>query len=249
MSRKIILENAVFNLESALNAQSAGADRIELCDNPAEGGTTPSYGILERARKLLNIDVFAMIRPRGGDFVYSDYEYESMKADIMTCKRLGVDGVVLGILKSDGTLDSERCKELIQVASPMPVTCHRAFDLTPNAEAALNDCIQAGFSRILTSGGKKSAEQGVKAISEMVRMADGNIVVMAGVGINADNVKKIVEETGVSEIHFSARVFRESEAERHNHEFSLLDQLPSDSGMFVCDPEKIRAVRKVLEIF
>ena len=247
MSRKIILENAVFNLESAINAQSAGADRIELCDNPAEGGTTPSYGILERARKLLNIDVFAMIRPRGGDFVYSEFEFEAMKADVMTCKRLGIDGVVLGVLKSDGTIDTDRCKELIQVASPLPVTCHRAFDLTPHAEAALNDCIQAGFTRILTSGRAKTAEHGIKTIGELVRLASGNIQIMAGVGIHAGNAKKIIEETGVSEIHFSARVYRESDAERHNHQISLLDQLPSDSGIFICDPEKIKAVKRAVE--
>ncbi|MBM3178426.1 MAG: copper homeostasis protein CutC [Bacteroidetes bacterium] len=247
MNKSIILENAVFNLESALNAQLAGADRIELCDNPAEGGTTPSFGVLERARKLLNIDVFAMIRPRGGDFVYSDYEFEAMKADIMTCKRLGMDGVVLGILRSDGSMDTDRCKELIQVASPMPVTCHRAFDLTPHAEAALHDCIQAGFSRILTSGRAATAEDGIETLRGLVKLADGNIVIMAGVGVHAGNVKKIVEETGVSEIHFSARTYRDSDAERHNHRISLLDQLPSDSGVFICDPEKIKAVRKALE--
>ena len=238
----ITTEIAVFNIESALNAQAAGAHRIELCDNPAEGGTTPSFGVIEAVRRRLNIDVMVMIRPRGGDFIYSKEEYEAMKSDIMAAKRLGMDGVVLGILDAGGRIDEERCRELIQLARPMSVTCHRAFDLTPDAEEALEACVRAGFDRILTSGRKPSAAEGITLLKKLHEQAAGRIMILAGVGINAGNVRTIVEGTGVTEVHFSARVYRESDALRHNMDIRLTDPLPSDGGVFVADTEKIKAV-------
>lgn len=239
-------EIAVFNIESALNAASAGAHRIELCDNPAEGGTTPSIGIMEAVRRRLNIDVMVMIRPRGGDFVYSPEEYEAMKSDIMAAKRLGMDGVVLGILDDQGRIDEARCAELILLARPMVVTCHRAFDLTPDPLEALEACIRCGFDRILTSGRAASAAEGVSILKELQQAATGRITVLAGVGINAGNVREVVESTGVQEVHFSARVYRESGARRHNAGICLTDHLPSDSGSFIADPERIRSVLEAL---
>lgn len=242
----ILIENAVFNIPAALQAQAGGADRIELCDNPAEGGTTPSAGVIDTVRRKLNIDVFVMIRPRGGDFIYSEDEYGAMKADIMACKRAGIDGVVFGILNEEGKIDVERCKELILLAKPMSVTLHRAFDLTPDPEAALFDAIAAGFDRILTSGRAISAEHGIDLLKKLVDLSQGSVKIMAGVGVHAGNARRIVEETGVEELHFSARTWQESSAPRHNNAISLLETLPSDSGMYVADPEKIRAVRASL---
>ncbi len=238
------IENAVFNIESALLAQSAGADRIELCDNPAEGGTTPGIGVVEIVRRNLNIDMYVMIRPRGGDFHYSKLEFEAMKIDLMNAKRLGADGVVFGILQDDGRIDIDRCRELILLARPMGVTCHRAFDLTRDPMEALEDCVTAGFDRILTSGREPSAVEGTSLISDLQQAAAGRILIMPGVGINAENVRTIVENTGVKEVHFSARTFKESAFQRHNNKINLLDNLPSDSGQFVVDPEKIKAVRQ-----
>lgn len=243
----VLIENAVFNIRAALNAQEGGADRIELCDNPAEGGTTPSPGVIDVVRRKLNIDVFVMIRPRGGDFVYSADEYAAMKSDIMACKRAGIDGVVFGILGTDGRIDVERCRELILLARPMAVTLHRAFDLTPDPEAALFDAIAAGFDRILTSGRAESAEKGTALLKKLVQQSAGAIRIMAGVGINAGNVRKIVDETLVEEIHFSARSWHESNDIRHNTAISLLENLPSDSGYYLADPGKIRAVREALD--
>jgi copper homeostasis protein len=238
------IENAVFNIESALLAQAAGADRIELCDNPAEGGTTPGIGVVEIVRRNLNIDLYVMIRPRGGDFHYSKLEFEAMKIDLMNCKRLGADGVVFGILNEDGRIDIDRCRELILLARPMGVTCHRAFDLTREPMEALEDCVTAGFDRILTSGRASAAAEGISIIGQLQRAAAGRISIMAGVGINAENVKTILEKTNVKEVHFSARTFRESQFQRHNSSINLLDKIPSDSGQFVVDTEKIKAVRQ-----
>ncbi len=239
-------EIPVFNIASALNAQAAGASRIELCDNPAEGGTTPSVGVMDAVRRKLNIDIMVMIRPRGGDFVYSSDEYDAMKADIMAAKRMGMDGVVIGILDVDGRIDIERNRELILLAKPMQVTCHRAFDLTPDPMEALEACISAGFDRILTSGRERNALAGKALLGELVKTAEGRITILAGVGINDSNVAEIIRSTGVSEVHFSARVWQGSGAARHNDSISLVDALPSDSGVYVADPDRIRAVLKVV---
>lgn len=200
----MIVEVVVYNIASALNAQTGGADRIELCDNPGEGGTTPSAGTIEVVRKNLSIDVYVMIRPRGGDFLYSRYEFHAMKRDIAMAQRLSADGVVLGILKPDGTLDVDRCGELIAFARPMKVTCHRAFDMTRDPFETLEACIDAGFDRILTSGGHATAAEGVSKIAELVRQAQGRITIMPGSGINEQTVAAVVRGTGAKEIHFSA---------------------------------------------
>ena len=162
------LEIVVYNIESALKAQEGQADRIELCDNPAEGGTTPSYGTIETIRQNLNIDVFVMIRPRGGDFHYSNDEFHAMKHDIDQCKKLSADGVVLGILTADGRIDKKRCQELIARARPMKVTCHRAFDMTSDPLEALEDCIEVGFDRILTAGQQAQAIKGADLIAQLI---------------------------------------------------------------------------------
>jgi copper homeostasis protein len=240
------IEIVVFNIESALRAQEGGADRVELCDNPSEGGTTPSFGTIESVRQNVNLDVFVMIRPRGGDFHYSNYEFHCMKRDIDQCQRLSADGVVFGILSADGTLDKKRCKELIDRARPMKVTCHRAFDMTRDPFEALEDCIEVGFDRILTSGHQTTALKGTAVIAELVKKANGLIAIMPGSGVNEDTVVKIVSETSVKEIHFSATAFRESEMQYRN---LAIAGMGSDEGSEfkyrTVDPERVKAMRKL----
>ncbi|TMP89933.1 MAG: copper homeostasis protein CutC [Verrucomicrobia bacterium] len=200
------LEICAYSLESAIAAQAGGANRVELCSDPAQGGITPSYGSIVVARQELNVELHVIIRPRGGDFLYSPPEFEVMREDIQLCRRLGVDGVVLGILLPDARVDKERCRELAQLARPMSVTFHRAFDMTADAFAALEDVIEIGCHRILTSGHADSALQGASLIAELVERAGERVIVMAGAGISEENLAQLVETTGALEFHASARM-------------------------------------------
>jgi copper homeostasis protein len=242
------VEIVVYNIESALRAQEGGADRIELCDNPGEGGTTPSYGTIELVRQNVSLDVFVMIRPRGGDFHYSSYEFHSMKRDISQCQKLSVDGVVFGILNPDGTIDKKRCKELIAQCRPMKVTCHRAFDMTTDPFQALEDCIEVGFDRILTAGQQAVAAKGAELIGEIIKKANGRIAIMPGSGVNEDTVGEIVSKSGATEIHFSATAFRNSDMKFRNQQIAGMG---SDEGsefkLRTVDPERVRAVRAIAE--
>jgi copper homeostasis protein len=242
------VEIVVYNIESARKAQEGGADRIELCDNPGEGGTTPSFGTIESVRQHVSLDIFVMIRPRGGDFHYDSYEFHSMKRDISTCQKLSVDGVVFGIVNADGTIDKKRCKELIDKARPLKVTCHRAFDMTKDPFQALEDCIEAGFDRILTSGRHIHAVQGVDLIKELIKRADGRIAIMPGSGVNENTVEEIVSKTGAKEIHFSATAFRESAMVYRNEQISGMG---SDEGsefkLRTVDPERVKKIRSLAE--
>jgi len=242
------IEIVVYNIESALRAQEGGADRIELCDNPGEGGTTPSFGTIESVRQNVNLDVFVMIRPRGGDFHYSNYEFHCMKRDIDQCQKLSADGVVFGILNADGTLDKKRCKELIDRARPMKVTCHRAFDMTRDPFQALEDCIEVGFDRILTSGHQTAASKGTLLIAELIKKANSRIAIMPGSGVNEETVEKIVSETGAKEIHFSATAFRESVMQYRN---MAIASMGSDEGAEfkyrTVDADRVRVMRKLAE--
>lgn len=244
----MILEVVVYNIESALHAQKGGADRIELCDNPAEGGTTPSFGTLEIVRQAVSLDVYAMIRPRGGDFAYSAYEYHAMKRDIEMCKRASLDGVVLGILKPDGTLDKDRCRKLIEAARPMKVTCHRAFDMTRDPVEALEACIEVGFDCILTSGRQPIAAHGISLIRDLVKQAHGRISIMAGSGVNEANVAALVRETNVPAVHFSAKLFHDSVMQYRNQAISGMG---SDEGAEFkyrsVDEEVVRRMRSLVE--
>ena len=242
------IEVAVYNIESALRAQEGSADRIELCDNPGEGGTTPSYGVVEVVRRNINLDVFVMLRPRGGDFCYSNDEFYSMKRDLLQYQKLSVDGLVVGILNPDGTIDKKRCKELIEKARPLKVTCHRAFDMTRNPLEALEDCIEIGFDRILTSGQQAKASLGAELIAELVRKASGRIKIMPGSGINESNVVDIVAKTGVTEIHFSAVTFRNSPMIFRNPQIAGMGAAEGDEyEVRTVDPEKVRRVRQLAE--
>ncbi|RYY68536.1 MAG: copper homeostasis protein CutC [Chitinophagaceae bacterium] len=200
------LELIAFNIQSCIDAQAAGAQRVELCANPAEGGTTPSYGFIKAARDKLTIDLYPIIRPRGGDFVYTDDEFEIMKSEIKVCKVFGCNGIVVGMLHADGSVDKLRCKELIDLAKPLGVTFHRAFDRSRDLLQALEDVIEIGCERILTSGGFPTAVDGSAMIAELIKHARGRIVIMPGSGVRSGNIKKLAQETGAVEFHSSARM-------------------------------------------
>ena len=201
-----MVEVCANGVESCLAAQEGGADRVELCAGIPEGGTTPSYGEIQVARRVLtSTRLHVIIRPRGGDFLYSDLEVERMAADIAVCRELGVDGVVFGCLKADGTLDMDKNRYLMQCSHGMSVTLHRAFDRAADPVQALEDAIALGFDRILTSGQQPKAMQGVELLAQLHRQAAGRIILMAGSGVTEENIRDIREATGLTEFHFSAR--------------------------------------------
>lgn len=197
------LEICVDSVESAIAAAYGGAERIELCSALSEGGITPSAGLIGAVRAAIGIQLFVIIRPRGGNFVYSDRELDVMRTDILEAKARNVDGVVLGILTSDNTIDTQRTSELIQLARPLQVTFHRAFDVCPDVDRALEDVIACGADRLLTSGGKSDAVKGMSTIAALQRKAGDRIRIMAGGGIRISNVRHLAARTGIREIHTS----------------------------------------------
>lgn len=199
------------SVESCVEAQRGGADRVELCAGIPEGGTTPSYGDIVMARKLLiTTKLHVIIRPRGGDFLYSDLEREIMLEDVRMARRLGVDGVVFGVLTSDGDIDMDFIRQLMAESEGMSVTFHRAFDVCRNPFVALEQIIELGCDRILTSGQMPKAEDGVDLLKQLVEKAGDRIIIMPGCGVNAGNIAKIAQITGAKEFHFSARSKHES---------------------------------------
>ena len=203
----MIIEIAVFSLEAAIAAYQAGAHRIELCTAAAEGGLTPSAATMRLAKKYVKIPIHVMIRPREGDFCYSEKEFESMLLDIAAAKMVGMQGIVAGILNTDGTVDEKRTAILVDAAAPMNVTFHRAFDMVSDQDKALEAIIYAGCARILTSGGQQTAPKGIDKLADLVSKAGDRISIMPGSGVNLSNLKQIAEVTGAKEIHLSARTF------------------------------------------
>lgn len=199
-----VLEIAVFNIQSALVAQAAGADRIELCENPYDGGTTPSYGTLKTVTEKITVPVFPIIRPRGGDFLYTDEEFEVMQKDLLLCKQLGFQGAVLGLLNADGAIDTERTKRLVDLAYPLEITFHRAFDRARDPLDSMEAIISAGCSRILTSGQKPNVGDALERIRQLVQQADDRIIILPGSGVRSGNLRSVME-TGAEEFHSSAR--------------------------------------------
>jgi copper homeostasis protein len=197
------LEICIDSVESAIAAAKGGADRIELCSALSEGGITPSFGLIRAVREAANIQLYIIIRPRGGNFVYSERELDVMRRDIASAKEHGADGVVLGVLKPDNTVDRERAGELVELARPLQVTFHRAFDACQNFNDALEDVITCGAARLLTSGGRPEAVKGLKTIAGLERQACGRIRIMAGGGIRIGNVRTIALRTGIHEVHSS----------------------------------------------
>ena len=204
MSSNAKLEIACFNLESALIAQENGADRVELCAGIEVGGTTPNFEIVKQAREKLSIDLYVMIRPRGGNFVYSDEEFQLMQADIVALKQLNVDGFVFGILKEDQTINYEQNKVLIDLAKPLPCTFHRAFDEVINPFQALEQLIDCGFKTILTSGQAQNVMEGINRLTELVTKANNRITIMPGGGLRSTNIETMQQNTKAIFYHSSA---------------------------------------------
>ncbi len=223
------LEICIDSLESALIAQKAGAHRVELCSDLLEGGITPSYGLIKSVRKALYIDLSVMIRPRGGDFCYSNEEFVVMKEDIKMAKELGANCVVLGILTPDGQIDISRTSELVELAKPMQVTFHRAFDFTRDPYQALEDVISLGADRILTSGQEPIAIQGKELIKDLVALSKERISIMAGSGVNPDNKTELLDYCGVKELHLSAKTTKNSLMNFPTERLSLTSNLPANS--------------------
>jgi copper homeostasis protein len=237
-----MLEICCFSLESCLIAQKAGANRVELCGGMLEGGTTPSAGLIRLARQNLHIKLYIMIRPRGGDFCYSDAEFEVMKADILTAKNLGVDGVVFGILNPDGSVDKTRTSELVNLAKPLKVTFHRAFDVAKNPFQALEEIIDCGCERILTSGQKNTAIEGIDLLETLVEKSNNRIKIMAGSGVNAQNAKQLLD-IGVHSLHMTGKSIQESKMTFRKPDVSMINSsLSSEYEVYEADFEKCKAV-------
>ena len=203
--KKYIIEIATSDFTTTQSAVEGGADRIELCANLAEGGTTPPYGIIKQCRKAFNVDIYPIIRPRGGDFLYTDDEFNIMIEDIKVCKKLNCDGIVIGLLNSDGSIDMKRTSYLVDIAYPKGVTFHRAFDRCKDPFEALEQLIEIGCERILTSGQQPSVVDGVELVTELNKIAADRIIIMPGSGVRKENIKMLAEKTGCTEFHSSLR--------------------------------------------
>ncbi len=243
------LEICVDSVESAINAQSAGADRVEFCDNLIEGGTTPGFGSIVSARNNLNIKLHVLIRPRGGDFFYSDLEYDIMRRDIEICGESGVDGIVAGILLPGGNIDIDRSAKLFEFAYPMSGTFHRAFDMCGDPVQGLEDVISTGASRLLTSGLKNKAQDGIELLRQLVIQAGERIIVMPGGGIDETNTALILTATKAKEIHLTGRKIIDSEMifRRQGINMGGIKGVPEFSRK-VADPEIIKKIIDVLKM-
>ncbi|MFP5210416.1 MAG: copper homeostasis protein CutC [Acidobacteriota bacterium] len=243
----MVLEICVDSLESAIVAAKGGAERIELCSDLMEGGITPSAGLIQAVRNAVAIDLFVMIRPRGGDSVYSIRELEVMEKDIAVARQLGANGVVLGVLRRDGRVDIRRTEQLVKLALPMQVTFHRAFDMTPDLEQACEDVIAAGAHRILTSGGKQTARKGGAQIARLVKRAGTRVGVMAGSGINARNAVELARVTGAAEFHASLRKQVKNPVRYSKSGLSIGVPKSAELVRFVLAEADVRALRQALD--
>ena len=242
-AHRLRIEACVNSVESAIEAEAGGAYRVELCDNLFDGGTTPSIGAIEAARKELGIKVNVIIRPRGGDFLYSDLELDIMKTDVVAARTAGADGVVFGILKADGAVNMEQSQQLVELAGPMSTTFHRAFDMCADPFAGLEDLIALGIDRVLTSGQRPSAMEGAALTAKLVDAARGRMIVMPGVGIDETNITELIRLTGACEFHVLAERPVESEMVFQNpHVFMGTDPEQPEFERPVCDSEAIRAI-------
>jgi len=237
-----ILEIAANSLDSALAAEQGGATRIELCAALEVGGLTPSPGLIELVRKRVRIPVYVLIRPRAGDFVYTDAEFDTMQRDIEHCVALGCEGVVIGALDENGAINVPRCRLLVATAGKLGVTFHRAFDMTRDLAAALEDVIALGCERVLTSGGAPNALAGAETIRDLVRQAGARLRVMPGAGIDASNVATIRSITAANEFHASAKRLLPSRLRAANPQ-----DLGMSGGEWRTDAERVRAIARALQ--
>lgn len=239
----LLTEICVDSPEGVTAARDGQADRVELCDNLVEGGTTPSIGSIKMARRVGGIKLHVIIRPRGGDFLYTDVEFDTMRMDVEAARSARVDGIVIGLLTADGDIDKERTAELVTLARPMAVTFHRAFDVCRDPLAALKDLIELDIDRVLTSGQKADAESGAAKIKELVEAAGESISVIACGSIDETNASEIAKATGASEFHFTAFEDVESEMEFRNENVKMgADDSSSEYVRKVTSAEKVAAV-------
>jgi len=229
------------HIHSCVQAEKAGATRIELCAGLCEGGITPSYGLIREAVRKLIIPVHVMIRPRGGDFLYSDDEFDAMKQDVRLCKSLGAAGIVTGLLKRNGSIDIEKSKQIVELAYPLPATFHRAFDRARNPEDAIKAIIDAGFERILSSGQAETVVAGTSLLTNLIQQFGNDIIIMPGAGIDAGNIAQIAKATGATEFHLSAKLQSTSAMEYINSQMNEELKVPS------VDMEMIKSIRAILE--
>lgn len=229
------------SVESAVNAEKGGAARVELCCNLVEGGTTPSLGMLRMVKRAVAIPVFVMIRPRGGDFLYSDSEFDVMKEDLKILKENGADGIVFGVLTPDGGIDTERSRELVCLARPLPVTFHRAYDMVRDPLQSLEVLVEMGVDRVLTSGHDGTALEGLPLLGKLVNVARGRIKVVPGGGITEHNLRRILQDSGAVEFHCSARRPRSSSMEYCNASVSMGAKFgPPEFSVQVANEERVR---------
>jgi copper homeostasis protein len=236
-----ILEVCAFTIQTCIIAERAGAARVELCDNPIEGGTTPSYGTIKQVRDKIGIDLFPIIRPRSGNYFYNEDEYAIIKHDIQICRELGCNGISVGTQTIDAEIDTEWLKRIVEWAGPMSVTCNRAFDGTPDPLKSLEELIACGCRRVLTSGQKSAAPDAGQLLGELVKQAAGRITIMPGAGVKSTNLQKLVAESNATEYHSSARAVAPNPLTYINKEVS-------DYGnVYIADEDEVRAMVAVLK--
>ncbi|XP_069574029.1 copper homeostasis protein cutC homolog [Brachyistius frenatus] len=246
MAEGFLMEVCVDSVESAVNAQRGGAGRLELCSALLEGGLTPSLGLLQVVKQHVKIPVYVMLRPRGGDFLYSDQEVEVMKKDIELMKSQGADGLVLGAVTENGRVDRAVCMELLTAARPLPVTFHRAFDMVHDPSDVLEDLVSLGFQRVLTSGCDSSALEGLPLIKRLIDQAKGRIIIMPGGGITERNLQRILEGSGAQEFHCSARSSRDSAMKFRNNCVMMGAAFSApEYSLKVADVSKVRTLNAI----
>lgn len=234
----MLLEIAVFNMDSAILAAASNADRLEICDNIYDGGTTPSYAFLEMSSKKFSIPVFPMIRPRGGDFLYSDTDFQMMLKDILFCKSLGFAGIVTGVLEKSGQVDVKKLSKLVEAAFPMDVTFHRAFDRSKDPFESMEKIIDCGCERILTSGQKPDAIMGKDLIKALIEKAESRITIIPGSGVRKENILELATYTGATELHTSARKIIPSQME------FIQQSMQENITNISVDGDEIREIKK-----
>ncbi|MCI4667423.1 MAG: copper homeostasis protein CutC [Bacteroidia bacterium] len=249
MKTQKILEVCSYSVESAMLAEACGAHRIELCDNYSEGGTTPSIGAVAYALKNLSIPINVMLRPRGGDFLYSEAEFEIIKEDLKALRSMGVNGVVTGFLTANGEIDLNRTEEIISLAGQMEVTFHRAIDMCANPMQAIRKLADLGIKRILSSGSMANVAEGKEKLAKMVEIARDDIIIMPGCGLKPSNIKEILLHTGATEFHTASKCFLRSKMKYFNPNVSMGAKADIDEYQSVSvDTEKIRDMLSILEM-
>lgn len=236
MATQRIFEVCAFNIQSAVIAQNAGAARVELCDNPVEGGTTPSYGAIEETRQKIDIDLYPIIRPRANNYYYNDEEFSIMRRDILKCRDLDCDGISVGVQTITGEIDIERLQRIVEWAGPMGVTCNRVFDCAPDPFKALEDIIFCGCERVLTSGLRTAAPDASELLKKLVEAAGDRLIIMPGAGIKSSNVRKLAEVSGATQFHGSARKIADNPV-------TFINKEVNDYGhVYITDENEVREI-------